>query len=373
MLELTRRQVLLGATLAGSAQASIRARLPRSVPPGVAAILERSLAQPPSSCNTDWFGTMLVDGLLDWDRRGIGEVRAFADAWLSFHLESKQLTQYSGPRSRPFDASGIAITTYAGHYGLAVPCYRMAQQYRDRRARQICLAVADIILHRAARNRYGMVNHDDNAAFAIPDTCYFVAPALMMAAALDAQRAAVYREQAVYQLRTYADVFLNRETGLARTILLPEGPGKTYWTRATGWLLWAITGVLAHLPEQDREFAGFVKDLETLAAGVARVQDAEGGLHVFLDDPASPLETSGTAMCARALHWAAGRGWLPAKCQDVARRGWAFVTRNLADDGSVRNVYTGWAVPAEQRKIQMDKVAMNWIPGLILSTACEMA
>jgi hypothetical protein len=36
-----------------------------------------------------------------------------------------------------------------------------------------------------------MVNHDDNADFAIPDTCYFVAPALMLAAELDPERAAV--------------------------------------------------------------------------------------------------------------------------------------------------------------------------------------
>jgi len=248
----------------------------------------------------------------------------------------------------------------------------MARRHQDRRAREICLAVADIILHRSARNRYGMVNHDDNASFAIPDTCYFVAPPLMMAAELDPQRSAVYREQAVFQLRTYTDVFLDRETGLAKTILLPEGPGKTYWTRAGGWLLWAITGVLSHMPESDREFAGFVRDLETLSGGIARVQDPGGGLHVFLDDPASPLETSGTAMCAKALHLAVRRGWLPAKFATVAGRGWAFVTGNLTDDGVVRNVYTGWAVPAEQRKVQMDHVAMNWIPGLILSTACEM-
>jgi len=66
----------------------------------------------------------------------------------------------------------------------------------------------------------------------------------MMAAELDPEQAAVYCEQSIYQLRTYIDILLNRDTGLARTILLPQGLGKTHWTRASGWLLRAITDVL---------------------------------------------------------------------------------------------------------------------------------
>jgi hypothetical protein len=66
----------------------------------------------------------------------------------------------------------------------------------------------------------------------------------MMAAELDSERVAVYREQSIYQLRTYTDIFLTCDTSLARTILLPQGLGKTYWTRASGWLLRAITDAL---------------------------------------------------------------------------------------------------------------------------------
>jgi len=357
---------------AGVLRASIRERLPRDLPAGVAAILVNTLQHPPGSLNTDWFGTMLMEALLEWGSRGIDEVRPFAEAWLQFHLASGRVSPYSGAKSRSVDAAGVRITTYSGQFGLAFPCFQMARQYQDARARRVCLAVADIILNRTARDRYGMVNTDDNADFAIPDTCYFVAPPLLQAAALDPGKGWAYREQAVYQLRTYVDTFLAPETGWARTILLKEGLGKTYWTRASGWLLWALIGVLRHLPGDDPGFARFVNDLGVLAQGIARAQDASGGMHLFLDDAASPLETSGTAMFARGLHEAVRNRWLPASFGGVARRAWEFVARNVSDEGAVRGVYTSWAVPAERGIVKTETVATGWAPGMILSAACEI-
>ena len=103
----------------------------------------------------------------------------------------------------------------------------------------------------------------------------FVVDPLMIASTLDSRHGDVYREQAVFQLRAYIDVFLNKETKLAKTMLLKDGIGKTYWTRASGWLLWSITGVLRHLPPQDRRFAGFVADFRTLAEGISRALTRE--------------------------------------------------------------------------------------------------
>lgn len=76
-------------------------------------------------------------------------------------------------------------------------------------------------------------------------------------------------DRAIYQLRTYIDVFLVKETGLAKTILPKTGLGKTYWSRASGWLLWAITGLLRYLPRNDPHFREFQADLAVLAKGIA--------------------------------------------------------------------------------------------------------
>ncbi len=347
-------------------------RLPAGTPSGVAAILSEALRSSPGSHNTDWFGTLLMQGLLNWTKP-IPEAGAFAKAWLDFHLNSGRVSPYSGHRSRVVDAGGIKITTYCGQFGLAFPCWELFRQYRDDRARRVCLDLADIILHRTSRNRYGMVNHADNDDFAIPDSCYFVVTPLMIAYAIDPAHGAAWREQAVYQLRTYTDIFLDRKKGSAKTILLKDGIGQTYWTRATGWLLWSITGLLRHLPTSDPRFGSFVTDLRTLAGGIARAQDAAGALHLYVDEPSSPRETTGTAMCAMGLHEAVRRDWLPASYGAVAAKAWDYVQTKITTEGRVAGAYTGWAVPAEKREIEMDKVAMGWIPGFILSAAAEMS
>jgi rhamnogalacturonyl hydrolase YesR len=314
-----------------------------------------------------------MQGLLQWNRRGISEVRPFAMAWLDHHWQSKTVSQYSGPASRVFHAGNIPITTYAGHYGLSFPCYEMAIQFQEPRARKACLEIARIILHRSSRNRLGLVNHDDNADFAIPDTCYFVVAPLMIASNFDREKGRVYQEQALYQLRTYIDTFLVKETGLVRTILLKDGLGKTCWTRASGWLLWAIISVLRHLPPDAPEKTGFIQDLKYIASGLQRIQDSSGGFHVLLDEPSTPLETTGTVMVATSLHESIQKGWLPDSLNGMVSRAWQFAKNRITNDGRILQAYTGWAVPAENRIMSMDEHTMEWIPGFILDAADRLS
>jgi hypothetical protein len=346
--------------------------VPSDLPEGVRAIIRNTLSQNPASLNTDWFGTTLLHGLLEWHRRGIGEVKDFAAAWLDVHLKSGVVSRFSGAKSREVVAGGIHITTYVGHFGLAFPCHEMAVQFGDERARRACVDVGNIVLHQTARNRLGMVEHDDSGDFAIPDTCYFVVRALMNASSLDHELEQVFREQAVYQLRTYVDTFLDRETRLAKTVLYKDGLGKTYWTRASGWLLWSITSVLRSLPSNDPAFPRFRDDLGKLVAGMAGVQHPSGGFRVLLDDPGTPLETTGAAMFATGVHEGIRNKWLPDTYRQAADRAWEFVKGNITDDGQVRNAYTGWAIPAEEREMSMDEHKMGWIPGFILMVANEM-
>ncbi|HWR54146.1 MAG TPA: glycoside hydrolase family 88 protein [Bryobacteraceae bacterium] len=374
MNSLSRRQALglIPAAVLGTEPGSVLSRLPAGTPPGVAAIISDTLRSAPGSHNTDWFGTLLMQGLLNWGKQ-IPEAGEFAKAWMGFHLSSKRVSPYSGHRSRVVDAGGIKITTYCGQFGLSFPCWELFRQFRDERARRICVDVASIVLHRTARNKYGMVIHADDDDFTIPDACYFIVTPLMIAYAIDRAKNAVYRDQAVYQLRTYNEIFLDETKGLAKTILMKGGIGDTYWTRATGWLLWSMTGVLRHLEPAHPEFGGFISKLRILADGIARAQDPAGSLHLFVDEPASPQETTGTAMCAMGLHEAVRKGWLAPSYGPVAAKAWEYVKTKITPEGRIVGAYTGWAVPAEKREIEMDKVAMGWIPGFILSAAAEMS
>src|SRR5208283_4892983 len=104
---------MAGATLfakQSSGPDSIQARLPRNVPAGVGVIIGRTLEKDPGSLNADWFGTLLMKGMLEWAERGVPESRPFATRWLDFHLNSGRLSPYSGPQTRTVRAGGVFIT-----------------------------------------------------------------------------------------------------------------------------------------------------------------------------------------------------------------------------------------------------------------------
>lgn len=379
LTRITRRHALALAAAVGSPIAamplsveSVRVRLPKELPRGVAAILARILNQQPSSFNTDWFGTMPLFGALQWRRRGMEEVEPFAKAWLAHHLRTREVAGYSGNRSRVVWAGGIPLSTYAGHFGVSLVCEEMTGQFGDQRARRAAAALAGIVLHRTARNRLGLVGHDDSADFDIPDVTFFAVSALMVGALLDGDNATAYRDQAIYQLRTSIDTFLVPETGLAKTLYRSGGLGKTYWTRASGWLLWAITAMLRRLDPKDAAFAGFTRDLKRLVDGMVRVQEPGGGFHVLLDDPATPLDATGPAMFAWGVHESVRRGWLPANYVAAADKAWNFVQANLTGDGVLRNTYYLWALPAENGDMRLRDESSGWAMGFVLAAANEM-
>lgn len=376
---MTRREALAliaagvpGAVRRPIASQSMRERMPAALPAGVAAILERILAQPPSSLNTDWFGTMPLVGALQWHRRGIKEVELFARAWLTHHLQTTDVAKYQGNRGRLVWAGGIPLTTYAGHFGVSQVCEEMAVLFGDDRARRVAIDVADVVLHRTARNHIGLIGHDDTADFAIPDVTFFAVSSLLIGAQLNAPGAAAYRDQALYQLRTAIDTFLTKDTGLARTLYRRDGPGKTYWTRASGWLLWSITAALRRLDARHGSFQGFTADLKRLVDGMLRVQEPNGGFHVLLDDASTPLDATGPAMFAWGVHESVRRGWLPGAYRGGAGKAWDFVTANLTDDGVLRNTYYVWALPAENREMRLRDESSGWAMGFVLAAANEM-
>jgi rhamnogalacturonyl hydrolase YesR len=206
----------------------------------------------------------------------------------------------------------------------------------------------------------------------LPDVTFFAVSSLMIGAALDTQNADAYRDQALYQLRTSIDTFLMKDSGLAKTLYRSDGVGKTYWTRASGWLLWSITSMLRRLDRSHSAFGGFTTDLRRLADGIMRVQEPNGGLHVLLDDPSTPLDSSGPAMFALGVHESVRLGWLPESYRQAAEKAWGFVKANLTDEGVLRNVYYVWALPAENRDMRLRDETSGWAMGFVLAAANEM-
>lgn len=341
-------------------------------------ILLHALQRNPEELNIDWFGTMLISGLLDWYELGYPQVKQFSEKWLSYQLENQKTYTVEefhaingGCRSRLYYDYQIPISTYAGYFGLGFACYKIYSLTGKKEAGRIVKDVGDCILHRCGRNNLGMVIHDDREeSFTIPDVSYFVSPPLFLAAKLDnIQRVSFYR-QAEIQLDIFTDIFLDTDKKLVKTVYRNGHTGETFWIRACGWMLWNLVESMQHMEEGSPLFCKLRNALSIIMEGLKLYQHESGGFHLLIDETDMPLETTGTAMIAYAVHKAVRLGWCEEKEMRIARRAWEYVLGRIDENGNIMGCYSGWALPAEARELDFDR-PMDWMPGMLLITGAE--
>lgn len=357
-----------------------------SLPPNIVALIARLMATNYASINTDWDGSIRIEGLLRFASRGNREALNFASAWLDHHIQhDKQLSdadyykQYDGPQTRIIRNEPLTFALYSANLGVAFPAYEIFRLNGNQAARKVCFEIADAILQVASRDRFGMLSDDDDhyngRQYAIPDTTYWATRACAIAAQLASNEdvAAIYREQAVLQLEAGIRHFFDPTLGLVRTGLVDGSPSTTYWCRSQGWLLWAIAGLLRTLPSSHPKFQAFAGCMAAIGDAAMKYQTDDGAFHVLVNDPSSPQECTGVAMVLATLKEGMRQEWIPQRYQNFCDRAWRFVLRSVDSQGNVTNAYTGWAATAEERRVTlMDEEFRGFVPGVILLAADEM-
>ncbi|MBK7711846.1 MAG: glycoside hydrolase family 88 protein [Bacteroidales bacterium] len=349
----------------------------------IKALINLTLKQPYDKLNTDWFGTIRAEAILRWAKKGYPEGTQYVEQWLSYHIDhdnklsdEEYLKTYSGNKARIIRDGVLPFSLYAGTLGVSFPCFVLYQQTKNEDARNVCLTVADAILHYSARDRFGYIGHDDFSYFkwCIPDAGYFSVRGMADASALiDKQTAEVFLKNAVFQAKTSISLFYDTEKNLTRTIYLEQKePGKTYWCRASGWMVYTLTALLRHLPKDHPDYKYFTTTFCQIADGLAARQGVNGGLHVWVDDPGSPEEVTSTAMTAGCIQEAMDEGWIPEDYNNYVQKAWQFISGSVSEDGRIKNAYTGWAIPAEQKLLQMDEAYLGFIPGMVLLAAAQI-
>lgn len=174
------------------------------------------------------------------------------------------------------------------------------------------------------------------------DTTYMVAPFFARYGAVADDPDAF--EEAVRQVVVHADHLQDARTGLFRHIwretpdYYPQGQ---FWARGNGWVGAALVDTLDALPDDHAGRERLVGILETFADAVVGLQDRSGFWRNVLDDPTTPLETSGTLGFAYALERGVELGVLDADPYDAAaRRAMSACANAVADDGAVTRVAT---------------------------------
>ncbi len=359
--------------------------LPPQLPDNIKKLIATVMASDYKKVNTDWFGSIQIEGLLRFAKRGYREGYDYALNWFNYHVEhDKTLTdeeyykQYEGNKARIIREGPLAFALYSANLGVAFPVHELYQIGKQPDARTVCITVADAILQYAARDRFGMLAHDDFnfTDFAIPDTAYWATRANAIAASLSTNKdvANIYWKQSIFQLEQGIQCFLDKEKGLVRTGLFKGLPGKTYWCRSQGWLLWAMGGLLRYLPPTHPAFKTIAAEMQVIADSLQKYQSKAGAWRVLVDDATAPEEVTGTCMILSALKEASRKKWIDgSRHNEMLQKAWQFTCSSVDKEGNVHNAYTGWAVPAENKQTQlMDQRFMGFVPGIVMLAADEM-
>lgn len=358
--------------------------LPVNLPANIKQLVLNVLQQDYNKVNTDWFGSIQIEGLLRFANRGFKEGYNFAENWLKYHVENDgKLTdeayfkQYEGPKARILREGPLTFVIYSANLGVAFPVHELYKINKNPVAKRICFDVADAVLHYVGRDRFGMLAHDDfdYMKFTIPDSAYWATRTTAIAATLSKNKevANIYWKQSIFQLEAGIKYFLDTEKKIVRTGLFDGENSKTYWCRSQGWLLWAIAGLLRYLPVDHPKFKPIANNMNIIAEGIKQYQGKNGGLHVLVDDPTTPEEVTSIAMVLSALKEADRKGWIKGDYNDLFERAWNFIQKSVDKNGNVSNAYTGWAVTAEEKKVnKIDERFMGFVPGIIMVAAEEM-
>jgi len=353
-------------------------------------VIQNVLSKDPSEHNTDWFGTMPLAGILSWHSSGYyPEAKDYIIRWLNYHHESHKTisdeefhARTSAGRCTVIRGYTLLLALYCGYPGVNFVCGPLYELTGNEMAKQVCKDVGDLVLNKIPRNHLGMLKHDSfDHDFTIPDAAYFYVPALFIAANVYDKEAragniaakemqAKLRADGADQLRRFTDLFLDKEKKITKTVYLRGKLGDTYWTRANGWLLWTIVESVEHLDKKSEIYTYACNALDIMAQGIIKYQDESGAMHLLVDEPDTPLETSGTIMTAYAIHKAVRLGWIHKKYLPIAQKAWQYVDSQLDDKGNLSGTYYGWAMPAEQRQLNMFGPLKSVI-GMLITTSAE--
>ncbi|GHV45342.1 hypothetical protein FACS189492_2660 [Clostridia bacterium] len=104
------------------------------------------------------------------------------------------------------------------------------------------------------------------------------------------------------------------------------------WGRGNGWVMVALSEVLLKLEQTHTAYHRILGYYREFAASIREKQDATGLWHQVLDERASYLETSCTAMFCAALARGIKNGWIDKSYEACVYKAWEALLRVCVDD-----------------------------------------
>jgi rhamnogalacturonyl hydrolase YesR len=217
--------------------------------------------------------------------------------------------------------------------------------YGESKCRFLVDEMAEYITHQQARLSDGTLCRPDPEEQTVwADDLFMSVPFMLRYAKLSGDQA--YYDDAARQVIQFNKHLFDKDKGIAYHAWFDKRQQHSvaYWGRANGWMVWAVSEALLHLPTMHADYNTVLSIFRDQMKGLLRYQNENGMWHQVLDNQESYEETSCTAMFTLALARGVRNGWIDRKYEENVLRGWKGVAARIAEDGTVSGSCQGTSI-----------------------------
>lgn len=284
---------------------------------------------------THYSGIVTLHGLVNLaEITGSRELRNLACEWLK-PFYSGEVTKVGGAYDKMYRCGGTASALLVKHGYLPEILPFLVKK-------------AEELINEHPRDSHRLFGAPSKPEKIWIDTVFAVCPFLAVLGNLTGRQDFI--DEALYQMRVFSELLIDRENGLyhqAMNYLGPDTPimSEDHWSRGNGWAALGLAELIVELPEN----AEMRKLFTDLMVAASRVQDENGLWHQEMTMFDSYVETSGTGFLLYAIGRGLERGVLPNEFRDIFLKGLRGYLGYIALDGSVYHTCLGCLAPGQGR------------------------
>lgn len=271
-------------------------------------------------------------------------VKRFCDFTLAeydyFKYQYNELHALRGINHRIFRKSMLDDAS-----GPALPFVQLLLEDKNENYKSIVYEMADYVENEQVRLPDGTLCRPEPVEMTLwADDLFMSVPFLLRMAQITGERK--YYDDAALQSLKFYELLFDENIGLYKHGWFQKKNEKSvaYWGRANGWIVWANSELLMHLPKEHQSYKKILSNYKKHIKGLLKQQSESGMWHQVLDKHDSFKETSCTAMYIMGILRGVKNGWLDKSYKQNALKAWNELKKNIKDDGTVIDICRGTGI-----------------------------
>jgi rhamnogalacturonyl hydrolase YesR len=257
-----------------------------------------------------------------------------------------------------------------------LPFTELYLQEKNPGYREIVYEMADYIMNGQVRLPGGTLCRPEPVEMTVwADDLFMAVPVLLRMAKITGEKK--YYDEAAEQAVHFYKLLYNSNKKLFKHGWFSKTgeTSSTFWGRANGWIMWAVTEILMYLPGDHPAYKEIMSIYKNHIDGLISYQDSSGIWHQVIDYPESYEETSCTAMFILGIARGVNNGWLNDSYKKYALKGWEALSRKIEPGGIVHGICRGTGI-GEDVEFYFNRPTLDNDPrglGAVLTACVEIS